>query len=406
MNRKTLVRLMMFLTAGLAGACARPPEVVPPPRAEEVSPPKAEVAAPPKVEEVPPLDAVAWQEVDGWGKENPVPALETFLKSCAAISSRPMWQGVCSEASAIDLNDGEAVRRFFEERFIPYQVRNPDGSDTGLITGYYVPELKGSRSRTKKFSYPIYGVPDDLLVIDLGSVYPELGNYRMRGRVVGRRVVPYWDRAEIDGGKAPLKGQELFWVEDPVELFFLQVQGSGRIVLQDGEKVMVNYGDQNGRPYRSIGKTLLERGAMTRDQMSMQNIKAWGRNNPDLVGKLLNENPSYVFFRELSPGVKSPPGALGVPLTAGRSLAVDPRTIPLGAPVFISTTRPCTSDCLQRLMVAQDTGGAIKGAVRADFFWGLGGAAGDLAGRMKQKGRLWVLLPLEVTLSEGRVAGR
>jgi membrane-bound lytic murein transglycosylase A len=392
MFRKTFVRLILLLAAALAGACARPPAPLPPP--------------PPQVKETPPLSPVPWQQVDGWQQANPGPALETFLKSCSAVSSRPMWQEVCTEAASVDPRDGAAVRRFFEERFTPYQVRNPDGSDTGLITGYYAPELRGSRTRTKKFAYPLYGVPDDLLVIDMSSVYPELGNYRLRGRVVGRRVVPYWDRAQIDGDKAPLKGQELFWVEDPVELFFLQVQGSGRIALDDGEKIMVSYADQNGRPYRSIGKLLLDRGDMTRDQMSLQNIKAWARKNPDKVSKLLDENPSYVFFRELGSGVTTPPGALDVPLTPGRSLAVDPRTIPLGAPVFISTTRPCSSECLQRLMVAQDTGGAIKGAVRADFFWGLGDEAGSLAGRMKQKGRLWVFLPQEATPPEGSVAGR
>ncbi len=390
MSRKVFFRLIFLLAAALAGACVGPPAPSPPPQ----------------VKEVPPLASVPWQQVDGWQQANPGPALETFLNSCSAVSSRSMWQAVCTEAAAVDPKDGAAVRRFFEARFSPYQVRNPDGSDTGLITGYYAPELRGSRTRTKKYAYPLYGVPDDLLVIDLSSVYPELGDYRLRGRVVGRRVVPYWDRAQIDGKKAPLKGQELFWVEDPVELFFLQVQGSGRIVLDDGEKVMVSYADQNGRPYRSIGKTLLDRGDMTRDQMSLQNIEAWARKNPDSVRQLLDENPSYVFFRKLEPGVISPPGALGVPLTPGRSLAVDPRTIPLGAPVFISTTRPCSSECLRRLMVAQDTGGAIKGAVRADFFWGLGDEAGELAGRMKQKGRLWVFLPKEAALPEGQVAGR
>jgi len=202
----------------------------------------------------------------------------------------------------------------------------------------------------------------------------------------------------IDGEGRPLAGQELCWVNDPVELFFLQIQGSGRILFEDGSRVMVNYAEQNGHPYRSIGKWLLDRGAMSRDQMSMQNIKAWARANPQLVGDLLSQNPSYVFFRELPADVASPPGALGVPLTPERSVAVDPRYTPLGAPVFLATTWPNSDRPLYRLMMAQDTGGAIKGPVRADFFWGLGDAAGIQAGRMKQPLRMWVLLPVEEPL--------
>jgi membrane-bound lytic murein transglycosylase A len=232
-----------------------------------------------------------------------------------------------------------------------------------------------------------------MLVIDMSSVYPELGTYRLRGRVEGRRVVPYYARGELEQGVSGLQGRELLWVDDPVELFFLHIQGSGRIHCENGERIMVNYADQNGHPFRSIGKLLLERGEMTRSQMSMQNIRAWVKEHPDQADSLLDENPSYVFFRELPAEVQSPPGALGVPLTPEVSIAVDPRTIPLGAPVFLATTWPLNPKPLEQLMVAQDTGGAIKGAVRADFFWGMGHEAGALAGRMKQDGRLWVLLP-------------
>jgi len=285
------------------------------------------------------------------------------------------------------------VRAFFERNFVPHQVSQSNGSTKGLMTGYYVPDLKGSRVASADYPYPLYHRPDDLLVIDLSDVYPDLSNYRLRGRVEGHRVVPYWGRDEIDGRAQPLVGQELFWVADPVELFFLHIQGSGRILLDNDERVMVNYADQNGHPYRSIGKYLLDRGAMTRDQMSMQNIRAWARNNPSEVDNLLSQNPSYVFFRELDGDVQSPPGALGVPLTPGRSLAVDRRYIPLGAPVFVETTWPNSDQPLQRLMMAQDTGGAIKGRVRGDFFWGMGDQAGSQAGRMKQPVSFWVLLP-------------
>lgn len=362
--------ILLFLAA-----CARPP-------------------APPDIKKpVESLQAVSWQEVPGWQQEELRPALETFIVSCPSLKRQPQWKNVCIEAAQVDIADEGAVRSFFESRFIPHRVQNSDGSTRGLITGYYVPDLQGRRTPDENYRYPILSVPDDLLVIDLGALYPDLKGRRLRGRLEGRRVVPYWSRTEIDSGQAAVAGKELFWVKDPVELFFLHIQGSGRISLDNGERVMVNYADQNGHPYRSIGKLLIESGAMSRHQMSLQNIKAWGQRNPDKLFQLLGENPSYVFFGSAEQDLPSPPGALGYPLTSKRSLAVDPSIIPLGAPVFIATTWPNSSKPLQQLMVAQDTGGAIKGAVRADFFWGLGQEAGAMAGRMKQDGWLWVLLP-------------
>jgi len=262
-----------------------------------------------------------------------------------------------------------------------------------LITGYYEPRLYGSRVKTARFRYPLYGVPDDLLTIDLSEVYPQLKDLRLRGRLQGKRIVPYYNRGQIDNGKAPLQGSELFWVDNAVDLFFLQIQGSGRIELPDGSLVKVGYAEQNGHPYNSIGKTLVEMGAFKIEESSMQNIKLWAQKNPEKLASLLEQNPSYVFFRELPNGLPAPLGALGVPLTNEYSLAVDARTIPLGAPVFLSTTYPNTTEPLNRLMLAQDTGGAIKGAVRGDFFWGFGEQAGAQAGRMKQSGQMWVLFP-------------
>ena len=215
----------------------------------------------------------------------------------------------------------------------------------------------------------------------------------MRGRVQGKRVVPYYKRAEIDAGTESLKGRELFWVEDAVELFFLQIQGSGRIELPDGSLVKIGYADQNGFPYVSVGKKLVEMGEIKLEQASMQGIIAWAVRHPDKLDALLQQNPSYVFFRELPDNLSAPLGALGVPLTEEYSLAVDARTIPLGAPVFLSTTQPNSTLPLNRLMLAQDTGGAIKGAVRADFFWGFGERAAEQAGSMKQQGRMWLLFP-------------
>lgn len=370
-------------------ACAKRPES---PTIDEV--PISKEPMPGK--EAPTLQAVSWQDVSGWQEDNPSLALGAFLKSCTALRWRTEWQASCQEALAMEHASEAEVRKFFEHNFVPHQVRQANGSREGLLTGYYVPDLRGSRVASETYPYPLYQRPDDLLVVDLSDVYPDLGDYRLRGRVEGNRVIPYWSRSDIDSQTRPLAGQELFWVADPVELFFLQIQGSGRILLDNGERVMVNYADQNGHPYRSIGKYLLDRGAMSREQMSMQNIRRWVRDHPSELGDVLNQNPSYVFFRELGGDVQSPPGALGVPLTPGRSLAVDRRHIPLGAPVFVETTWPNSDQKLQRLMMAQDTGGAIKGGIRGDFFWGMGEQAGAQAGRMKQTVKFWVLLPRPV----------
>jgi len=255
--------------------------------------------------------------------------------------------------------------------------------------------------RSQRFNVPLYAPPDDLLTIDLTELYPELKGKRLRGRVEGRRVVPYWPRADIENGKGALDGKTLVYVDDAVEAFFLQIQGSGRVRLAEGGMMRIGYSDQNGHPFRSIGRLLIDRGELPLERASMQGIKEWGRRNPDKLGPLLDENPSYVFFREVPPPaagtpeaiIDGPIGTLGVPLLRERTLAADPRSIPLGAPVFLATTYPLSSRPLQRLMLAQDTGGAIRGALRVDFFWGFGDEAGRSAGRMKQDGQIWLLWP-------------
>jgi membrane-bound lytic murein transglycosylase A len=324
---------------------------------------------------------------------------------CAALVASPvrqlLWRPPCTAADGIDPRIAGTVRAFFEGHFIPYQVVAADGRETGMITGYYEPLLAGSRTKTERFRVPLQAPPDDLLTIDLTELYPEFKDKRLRGRVEGRRVVPYWARADIETGRAPLDGKTLVYVEDPVEAFFLQIQGSGRIKLDDGSVMRVGYADQNGHPYRSIGTVLIERGELTLAQASMQGIRAWGRRNADKLPALLDENPSYVFFRDVPPPepgtleaqIDGPYGSLGVPLLRERTLAVDTRSVPLGAPVYLATTFPLSTRPLQRLMLAQDTGGAIRGAVRGDFFWGFGDAAGREAGRMRQDGRMWILWP-------------
>lgn len=368
------------------------------PTAKTPAPPPAAQAA----EDRATYRATTWDKVTGWNEDNLADAWSAFLKSCNALKSQPAWRGVCADAAA----PPAAPRAFFESRFTPYQVLGAEDRDSGLVTGYYEPLLNGSRTRTPRYRYPLYAPPDDLLTIDLGSVYPELKNMRLRGRLAGKKVVPYYSRAEIGDNPAALKGKELFWVDDPVELFFLEVQGSGRLRLPDGSLARVGYADQNGYPYRSIGKRLVETGELTLDKASMQGIKEWAKKNPGKLNDLLDYNASVVFFRELPGGEDGPPGALGQPLTPGRSIAVDPRSIPLGAPVFLATTWPNTTQPLNRLVLAQDTGGAIRGNVRADFFWGFGDEAGKLAGAMKQKGRMWLLLPkgYPLTLANGPAA--
>jgi len=353
--------------------------------------PVCPAVAPPKPP-AKPLQEARWEDVKGWGADNLAEAHGALLESCGALAKQPAWREACEAARALPAENA-ALRAFFETRFRPWRVVNPDESTEGLVTGYYEPLLRGSRERSKSFSHAIYGVPDDLLVVDLGELYPELKNFRLRGRLDGRRVVPYWPRAELTPQAPALAGKALLWVADPIELFFLQVQGSGRVELPDGRRVRVGYADQNGHPYQSIGRWLVEQGELKLEDASMQGIQAWARANPKRLHELLNVNPSFVFFRELPDNGGGPPGALGVPLTPGRSIAVDPRAVPLGAPVFLATTQPASGQPMQRLVLAQDTGGAIKGAVRADFFWGFGAEAGAQAGRMRQKGEMWVLLP-------------
>jgi membrane-bound lytic murein transglycosylase A len=335
----------------------------------------------------------------GWRDDQVNEAWSAFISSCGPLSTRDAWREVCNAASRMSAPTTDAARRFFERAFIPWQVRSTDGAEEGLITGYYEPMLRGSRKPTSRYRFPLYGVPDDLITIELSDVYPELKGMRLRGKLDGRRVVPYYERSQIENGQAPLRGKELLWVDDAVDLFFLHIQGSGRILLDSGEAIRVGYADQNGYPYRSIGRALVERGELAIEQASMQGIKAWARNHPAQVTQLLNSNSSYVFFRELPSNMSGPPGSLGVPLTPRRSIAVDARYTLLGAPVYIATTWPNTVRPLNRLMIAQDTGGAIRGAIRADFFWGYGEAAAAEAGRMKQKLRMWVLLPQGYTPS-------
>ena len=336
----------------------------------------------------------SWADLPDWLAQELPASWPALQQSCSALRLKANWLPICAAAKDIAPDDAMAQRTFYETWFTPYKVLNPDGSDTGLITGYYEPLLLGSRKRSTRFAYPLYAPPDDMLEVDMSELYPQFRGNIVRARLQGKRVVPYFNRAEIDAGLAPaLHGRELFWVDNPVELFFLQIQGSGRIQLENGAHAKIGYAEQNGHPYASIGRRLIDMGELLPEQASMQGIKNWAEKNPERLAVLLGHNPSYVFFRELPDSLSGPLGALGVPLTNEYSIAVDRRSIPLGVPVFLATTQPNSVEPLNRLVFAQDTGGAIKGAVRADFFWGFGELAGHQAGRMKQSGRLWVLFP-------------
>ena len=363
---------------------------MPPPVGPVVVPPAQPEPPPPPA---PPMTPVDFAALPGWQQDDLRQAWPAFMQSCRVLAARAGWATPCAAARSVDAQDGAAIRSYFEAYFVPNMVRNPDGADTGLVTGYYEAMLYGARKRGGDYQTPLYRVPDDLLTIDLGSVYPDLKGRRLRGRLQGKTVVPYSSRAEI--ARAPLAGKELLWVSDPVEAFFLEVQGSGRVQLDSGETVRVAYGDQNGHPYKAIGRWFVEQGIMTPDQVSAQSIRAWLAANPERRQELFNVNPSYVFFREekvTDPNV-GPRGSLNVPLTPGRSVAIDRSILPLGAPIWLSTSFPKDGAPLQRLVMGQDTGGAIRGAVRADFFYGFGPEAVENAGLMKQPGQLWVLLP-------------
>lgn len=338
---------------------------------------------------------VAWQDLPGWQESDPIPGFQSWLKGCEKLKNHAVWAAPCAEARAIP-SEPAAIRAFLENRLQALQLHNQDGSSTGLITGYYEPVYPGSLTQTATVQHPLYAEPKDLITVALDSLYPELKGKRVRGKLVGQKLVPYPDAGAIlkQGLDAPV----LAWLTDPLDVQFMQIQGSGRVKLEDGSELRLGYANQNGHPYKPIGRWLVEKNELPASSVSMQSIRAWAQSNPGRIGELLASNPSQVFFRTLPASHDGPLGSLNVPLTAGYSLAVDPGTITLGSPVFIATTRPDNGSALTRLAAAQDTGGAIRGQVRADFFWGTGQAAGELAGQMKQVGQLWLLWPRHAPL--------
>ncbi len=312
-----------------------------------------------------PAQVFDYESLPGWAEDDHLAALQTFRHTCDLMTD-PDWTPVCR--LALDVDDNEAAaRQFFELLFKPVLLGQPPA----LFTGYYEPVLEGSPIRTARFAWPIYRRP------------PEL-----------RDGAVWYDRATIDSGILRGRGLEIAWLDDPVEVFFLHIQGSGRIHLPGGHTIRVGYAGRNGYAYRSVGQELVNRGVFSPSQVSADTIRAWVRANPDAGMALLNLNPSYVFFRTLAdlPDAKGPIGAMGRSITPLRSVAIDPDHIPLGAPVWVEKDG---ADPIHRLMIAQDTGGAIKGAQRADIFFGTGVDAGQAAGAIKDGGRLLLLLPID-----------
>lgn len=376
-------------------------------------------APPPAAEDGFYLRATTYDTLAGWAADDTAAALTALRLSCARIERRAAdavfsaaapwagqtgaWQDACAALPAEDA-DAETARAYFETHFTPYEIWADAAlpqSREGLFTGYYEPLLRAvppDAAAENAAAVPLYARPDDLVSVNLGDFRPDLKGETLWGRVTDGRLVPYHTRAEIESGAALPVEKEIVRVDNAVDAFFLHIQGSGIVEMPDGSNVRVGYAAQNGHPYFAIGRALIDRGVLTRETVSMQSIRAWLEQNPDDAAAVMNLNPSFIFFHVLEQAGSL--GAEGVVLTAGRSLAIDRRRLPYGAPVYIDAEEPDGGPRLQRLMVAQDTGGAIRGAVRGDFFWGAGDTAAQKAGAMKSRGYAWLLMPKTVVPDE------
>jgi membrane-bound lytic murein transglycosylase A len=333
---------------------------------------------------------VTWHELPGWHADEPQAAWPALLSSCQRPP--PAWTKLCAETQQSPPRSDAQIRDWLIRNLRPYRVESLDGTASGLITGYYEPMIEARRAPSRAFRVALYAAPADLAT---------------------RR--PYWTRQQLDtlpAAQASLRGREIAYVADPLDALVLQIQGSGRLHITetDGSRRMtrIAYAGHNDHPYRSVGRWLIDQGELPAGQASWPAIKSWAQRNPARIDELLWANPRYVFFREepLPDPAIGPRGAQGVPLTAGRSIAVDPKSVPYGTPVWIDTTEPLSSAPLRRLVVAQDTGSAIVGPVRADYFWGWGGDAAEQAGRMRQPLRMWVLWPRDPVSPAARPAAR
>jgi len=352
---------------------------------------------------------VAWAELTGWADDDQLAAFAAFRKSCravlapraAAASSKPLGDSLtmpCRAARHHEVTDAAQARAFFEQHFVALRISKL-GDAEGFVTGYYEPIIEGSRTPTEVYNVPVYRRPSNLFVRGVSQSASNLPNKGQVFRKIGRRkLVPYYDRAAIEDGVLAGRGLEICWLKSHTDLMFTQIQGSARVQLADGSTLRINYDAHNGYPYTPVGRILIERNIVPREQMSMQRIRQWMDDNPDGAKELRRHNRSYVFFREVKLSDKDEPiGAQGVPLTAGRSIAVDAALHVYGTPFFIDGDLPISSEqpstAFRRLMVAQDTGSAIIGPARADLYFGAGAEAGQISGRLRHPARFALLLP-------------
>jgi len=353
------------------------------------------------------MTEITYQSLPGWKAERHSEVLPVFLKSCARLRKQPPdqavgpkremgrisdWVRLCDDAQVIRPGNDTEAQYFFESRFAPYAMSGHE-SKTGLITGYYEPELRGAWKSDQTYRFPLYALPKDLVSADLESFDDKWAGEQVAGRLEGSRYVPYYTRAEIESGQLAGQQLEILWVNDPIDSFFLHIQGSGRIILPDGSHVRLGYAGRNGRRYTAIGRELVAAGIMRLKDVNMGSLRRWLESNPVAGQAVMQKNKSFIFFRVVKG--QGPLGAQGVVLTPGRSVAVDRRHVPLGVPMWLETTEPGTRPVkkIRKIVIAQDTGSAIKGPVRADYFWGHGRPAGEKAGIMKQKGKLYMFLP-------------
>ena len=334
------------------------------------------------------LTETTFDKLDGFETDQIKQALLALKRSCAVLEKRyARWREFCKKLNQKTFTADDELRSFIKKEMLVFAVNN---SETGLFTGYYEPEIEGSLVKTKEYTVPVYALPQDIVRIDLGKFNPKFKGEILFGKQDGKEIKPYLTRREIETGKVNFPAKIIAWVKEPAELFILQIQGSGTLKLPDGKKIGIGYAGNNGHAFTGIGSVMAQRGLLKDGVYTMAEIKNWLIANPQQAQSLMHENPRYIFFKKTDrPGAV---GSLGVPLTAGRSLAVDPAYVPLGSFLWLQTTAPDGS-ALNRLVTAQDTGSAIKGAVRGDFFWGTGDKALKEAGRMKSRGVYFLLLP-------------
>ena len=331
------------------------------------------------------LQESIYSSLPNWENENYDEVLYSFINNCKAKKSVDIYHTLCLASQKT-----RDAKEFIESNFTPYMIQGVDKDRESILTGYFEPELRGSLTKSEIYKYPIYATPKDLVIVDLSSIYPDLKNYRLRGRLDGNRLVPYYSRAELNEQK--INAEVICYCDSKIDKFFLEVQGSGRVRLESGETLFIGFGNQNGHKYKSIGKYLVEKGEISKEDISLQTIRAWFKLNPSRVDEVLNHNTSVVFFAKRDVAAT---GSLGLVLTPLRSIAVDRRYIPLGSMVYVSA-----DDSYKRMVFAQDTGGAIKGSVRADMFLGFGNSAGEIAGELKAPLKLWILLPKDKVKSK------